>query len=238
MHTIRIGMLWVVVGLVSCVGGGEGNGGGAQCARVERKLRSCNLLTPGEFQDCDEPETPFRQCRFDCAVNAPCDELAVLFCQDTEAPGLMACEQRCLEQHSFTCANGELIREDWHCDGGADCADGSDEVGCMTETFTCDNGSVVQASSECNGFNDCADGSDESSCPTFQCENGTVIPLEYRCDAWPDCADASDEINGCPTFQCADGPLVPEQFKCNGDLDCVDGSDESGCPAEAEPICN
>jgi low density lipoprotein-related protein 2 len=64
------------------------------------------------------------------------------------------------------CDSGEEIPADWKCDGTADCADASDEIGCDSlQGFICANGETVPADWQCDGDEDCSDGTDEQNCP-------------------------------------------------------------------------
>ncbi|KAK3926938.1 Low-density lipoprotein receptor-related protein 2 [Frankliniella fusca] len=95
------------------------------------------------------------------------------------------------------------------CDTKRDCADGSDERGCLPPDrrllLTCDGGRVVQSRHvRCDGYlTDCRDGSDErqcgsgSACPpntTFSCD-GFCRPMARWCDRRKDCSDGSDEAS-------------------------------------------
>lgn len=240
---VMVAARWVLVMaamgglLTACLGGDDDDGVGRGCATAARKLRSCGLLSAGEFDDCEEPDDELGRCRFRCALNATCDELRDNLCDDVDVPRVEACRDQCLVEHGFMCADGTFVRMEWRCDGIPDCGDTSDESGCEGPTFECANGSVVPASSVCSGFTDCGDGSDEIGCPTFQCSSGEIIALDMHCDGSVDCFDGSDEINDCPTFQCDDGMRLPISVECDGEAECADASDERGCPPVAVLTC-
>ena len=44
-------------------------------------------------------------------------------------------EVQCDQDERFKCNSGICIPKQWHCDGKPDCMDGSDEIGCDTETL-------------------------------------------------------------------------------------------------------
>jgi hypothetical protein len=92
-----------------------------------------------------------------------------------------------MDWDTFKClGNNECIRASGRCNGHAQCADGSDELGCDTPwltpavlgaqeckepvisdvQFQCGNGMCIDVAGKCNGVNNCDDGSDEAGCAT------------------------------------------------------------------------
>jgi hypothetical protein len=172
------------------------------CAAALSKLRSCNLITAGE-SDCDSSNAE-DDCIARCFSEATCTELRDFYCAD-DGP-LVSCREAC--SPSFRCEDGETIPADYQCDVEADCADGSDEIGCPPGTaFQCESGESIPAEWECDGTADCADLSDEIGCESIQ------------------------------GFVCANGETVPTNWQCDGDADCSDGTDEQDCPELARIVC-
>lgn len=200
------------------------------------KLRSCDLLGPGDVRAFDEePPDAEERCFAKCVIGGTCAEIDAFLC-DTDFVLEARCAERCYgpEPSDFVCGDGETIPASWQCDGDDDCADASDEAGCPT--FTCTDGTTVSESDRCDFFDDCEDGSDEAGCSGgFVCGDGTRYPDFYQCDGEADCEDGSDEA-GCPTFTCGDGSTIPADYECDFEADCEDGSDEAGC-AELRLSC-
>ena len=44
-------------------------------------------------------------------------------------------EPQCKPDEWFKCNDGFCVPKDWRCDGEPDCMDGSEEIGCDTETL-------------------------------------------------------------------------------------------------------
>ena len=203
-------------------GGGAGNGagpgvstnvdqGGPICAQATSLLRSCGLLSQGIFP-CTEPEGTDEVCQANCFLGASCADLTDGLCNasasvsGSASNALADCAKGCgnsVSASDFVCDNGETIPGAWQCDGSSDCSDGSDEVGCTSQSgFQCDGGqTTVSESSQCDGFPDCQDGTDEQGCPVFVCGDGETVPADTRCDENEDCADGSDEV-GCAQITC------------------------------------
>lgn len=146
--------------------------------------------TVGEFEACGQELAAAMEGLY--AVMPQCSALTVAyFQQDTEMPSsepeisalssesaaCSALQQKCpgaLDSGGdptaqFDCADGSgSVASSLVCDGGADCGDGSDELGCSNSgstSFICADGvETVPADWTCDGEADCDDGSDELNC--------------------------------------------------------------------------
>jgi hypothetical protein len=121
----------------------------------------------------------------------------------------------------------QCVNTAYLCNGKADCADSSDEIGCVVATT--DEPATLHPS--------CNQGGE-----LFVCGNGVCFPRSYQCNAHDDCFDGSDEV-GCTTTvvtttlacaagqqRCATGgDCVFSEDICDGRVHCIDGSDEVGC---------
>ena len=143
------------------VGCDDDDDGGNLCQSFGSKMDSCGLLSDGVYDCSDYAGTTEDVCRGNCLMGSSCDELEATFCTATPDADLVACMNACdTGDDEFDCGDGETVPMSWVCDGEDDCADGSDEAGCVIDMFVCDDGEEVYADYECDGEDDCADGSD------------------------------------------------------------------------------
>jgi len=93
----------------------------------------------------------------------------------------------------FRCLGGWCIPLEARCNGGANCGDSSDMLGCAVSKPQCPPG---LARGEKNG-------------DTFRCDGGWCIPKEDRCNGVKNCGDGSDEEG------CHHGPNKPVVIPVN-----------------------
>ena len=142
------------------------------CSQIESSLRSCGLLTEGEYS-CSgfagESGDTVLECTASCMDSANCAQRKAHVCLggfdwSGGSSGLSltvtGCINRCINP-TIVCDDGEVV-EGARCDWDTDCGDGSDELGCAE--FACESGyQWVSEDARCDGYSDCDDGSDESS---------------------------------------------------------------------------
>ena len=127
---VSVGFLLIAAATTpSCYAGGtpvDGSEISRTCARVEAALRSCNLLTVGEYECHGFAQS---SCYADCLESASCDATYVSFCSH-RGTTLTQCMDACSER-DIPCRDGHgtsTVEE--LCNGKADCYDASDEAGC------------------------------------------------------------------------------------------------------------
>ncbi len=214
----------------------------ALCGPDERCLPGVGCMARevecAEPADCEDNYLCTRESceRGRCSVTADSANCAGTLC----APGAFDADPvtGCTTQPFllFACADGvQTIRLDWRCDGFANCADVSDELGCGYALFTCADGTrTIRADWRCDGFINCVDRSDEGGCgyETFACADGAhVTRLAWVCDGSTTCPDFSDEAGcGYALFTCASGlQAIRTEWVCDSFINCADQSDETAC---------
>lgn len=107
------------------------------------------------------------ECASGVCVNSTNDCYSILYIKS----------ERCsiIQEHVFSCDNGDCVWKEFVCDGVAQCPDDSDEKMCQTTK-------VARRSLCGRGM--------------YTCSDGLCIPRTYLCDKVPDCADGGDEV-GC-----------------------------------------
>jgi len=174
MRSRLLGIAALCFGLGCSLAGGEENAvpppalPSMACTTMEGQLRACGLITAGALP-CEGGDQAL-DCTFDCFQGATCAEMEELICEgiddDRQPQGrLAACFIQCLDE-PFRCDSGDTTFPGADCDGFTDCADGSDEAGCPSDSrFVCASGETFPSDFECDGFVDCQDGfSDEENC--------------------------------------------------------------------------
>jgi hypothetical protein len=167
---LRVSVLtgWALAGLGALAGceQDEGNAAGI-CSEVSTRLRSCELLSPGEV-DCRIFEHGgYAACIIECVRAASCDEIRAQTCDDANNP-YADCKTNCELQAfaRFDCGDGEFVDSDYRCDHDSDCSNGADEQGCAAAApFDCGDGEQVAADEHCDGDFDCSNDRDEEGCP-------------------------------------------------------------------------
>merc|ERR1719328_285048 len=92
------------------------------------------------------------------------------------------------DEGKVLCSDGSwCIREDYICDGEADCDDGGDEAYCDSACdkgwVECSDGSFcIQEKWKCDGEADCTDGGDEANCGS---SGGTAGSANGQCGIAP-----------------------------------------------------
>ncbi|XP_075221411.1 modular serine protease-like [Lycorma delicatula] len=138
-------------------------------------------------------------------------------------------EKQSAKYQKFICRNGQVIKQDYICNGKKDCDDASDElqatclihnVTCSKNEFRCAYGACIDVDKKCDGITDCADNSDElrvcTSSFIFDEDNTELIIFlqDFKvCN--------KDE------FQCDNGNCIRIDAVCDGFSDCSDKSDET-----------
>jgi hypothetical protein len=164
-------------------------------------LDECRTFGDKEYSHNRYPSIPYYSDLFECLVEAgACVDKNEFLCADYPEEW----NDCFLENETFSCKNGDLIRGDYQCDTIPDCENAEDEKNCQDLWFRCDDGSAVLATQRCDARIQCADGSDEDDCQIKRvpCDSQKSVPEWEICDLAPDCADGSDESSGCVSASC------------------------------------
>lgn len=237
------------------------SGEGSLCMDVLESQRACGFITEGRLSCIDTrffgiPSPPdvasLRQgtgnssfnrnlrCIYECLMEFTCDDWRNLVTEEIGCPATVRgahSQSRCLGEcylATFPCVVGpgvSVTRPPQACDGGAFCAEETDEVGC--------NYRLCGGDGTPNRFEQ-EPPQDRAECgeDAFECRDGRLVDARFVCDGQTrNCSEGEDELNCPDNFYCNDGTFVRADAVCNRTPDCPSAIDEEGC-AEYLEICD